>query len=120
MAFHMLQSMFIIYKLLFQWCKDVIQWKNIKMNKVSDNFKIYHVFNDIILEEAVRVAIDHFMIKKKELLTQLCMQYQQNMGEFSTAVASHYLNFLEEKINNTTNKGEQLLYSFVILSRRYI
>ena len=37
-AFHMLQSMFIVYKDMTQWAQNVVGWKKVNVNKVSKSF----------------------------------------------------------------------------------
>ena len=41
-AFHMLQSMFVVYKDMINWIRRVIEWKKVNINKVSDLFDTFH------------------------------------------------------------------------------
>ena len=87
-----------------KWCRDAIKQKKIKMNSVSDNFKCCHIFNNIILIEAERVVIDHYLIERKESLMNLFLLHKDNMAKFTTIVAAKYIQYLESKVVSTTDK----------------
>ena len=50
-AFHILQSIFVIYKDMMKWTQRVIEWKKININKVSDSFDTCRRLAMIVLEE---------------------------------------------------------------------
>ena len=64
-AFHMLQSMFIVYKDMIKWARRVIEWKKVNVNKVSDSFDTCRRLAMILLEELERLSIDMFIESKE-------------------------------------------------------
>ena len=60
-AFHMLQSIFVVYKDMIKWCQRVLDVKKINVNKVSDSFDTYRRHCYLILEELERLNIDLFI-----------------------------------------------------------
>ena len=50
-AFHMLQSIYIIYKDMMKWSQKLVNWKKIKVNKVSETFNTCPQLCMITLEE---------------------------------------------------------------------
>ena len=106
MAFHMLQCIFTIYAQLI-WCKDVIQWKRIKMNQVSDTFKSANIFHSIILQEAERVAIDHFLKNTSSSIINLYQQCNTLSNKLGVAVYLKYVQYLKDCIKTTTDEARK-------------
>ena len=40
MSFHMLQCIYIIFGEMMEWGKAIVDWKRIKLNKVSESFEL--------------------------------------------------------------------------------
>ena len=89
------------------------------MIKVSDNFKTAHIFDALVLEEAEQLVVDHCLSKMKSELLAFHDKFKLSLLEFSVAVASNYLDFVKRKLQNAKDEGIQLLYSYILLSRRY-
>ena len=55
MPFHMLQSIYILYDPLLLVSKECVDWKKLKMNKVSDNYRLACSLAFIVHEELTRL-----------------------------------------------------------------
>ena len=64
----MLQSIFIIYKDMMKWAKNVINWKKVNINKVSESFETCRHLCMLTLEEVERLAIDLFIIQNAKIV----------------------------------------------------
>ena len=65
MVFHMLQTLYTIYKPFMTWCIDILKWKRIKMSQILDCYKNANIFLNIVLDECERLAVDQFLYEEK-------------------------------------------------------
>ena len=63
-GFHMLQSIFVIYKDMIKWGKHVVDWKKVNVNKVSDSYDTCCRLCMMLLQELERLSIDLFLDSK--------------------------------------------------------
>ena len=109
MAFHMLQCIYSIYISLLKWSKDVLQWKRIKMNHVSDTLKSANIFQFIVLGEAEHLDIDHFLSAHKDLVLSIFQQLQSRSNAFIVKIAVKYIPFVKDTITKSTDKRQKML-----------
>ena len=65
-AFHMLQSIFIIYKDMMKWAQNVVGWKKVNVNKVSESLDMCRQLCMLTLQEIERLSIDLFLVEYEE------------------------------------------------------
>ena len=100
-AFHMLQSIYIIYKQMMLWGQKIVQWKKLNVLKVSESFDTYRQLCMIMLQEVERVLIDLFVTECNEDLTYLCMDSTNE--SIAITLSQLYFNF----INNFTSTDDR-------------
>jgi hypothetical protein len=116
-AFHMLQTIFDIYKHLINWSINIVEWKRIKKNKVSDCFQLSKQLIMLVLNEAERYLVDvmfhYYMSDDKK---------RQCTEDNATSVyifATCYLEFLDDNSWSANNKYRQMIKSFVKTGRKF-
>ena len=72
-AFHMLQSIYIVYKDMMNWAQKVVEWKKVNTNKVSESFDTCRQLCMMTLEEVERLSIDLFITHNIDELDFLCL-----------------------------------------------
>ena len=72
-AFHMLQSIYIVYKDMMNWAQKVVEWKKVNTNKVSESFNTCRQLCMMTLEEVERMAIDIFITDNNDNLEFICL-----------------------------------------------
>ena len=71
-TFHMLKSIFIVYKVTMKWLQKVFGWKKTNVNKVSEHFYTCCQLCMITLEELERLVIDLFLADAGVYIYVLC------------------------------------------------
>ena len=113
-AFHMLQSIYIIYKDMMKWAQSVVNWKKINVNKVSESFDMCRQLCMLTLQEIERLAVDTFLVEKEKEISSLCVQ---NNGDVGVVIASMY----NQYIMDMKSCDDRRLYmkGFVIMSTQF-
>ena len=70
-SFHMLQSIYIIYKDMMKWAQSVVGWKKVNVTKVSESFDMCKQLCMLTLQESERLAIDLFLVEKEDELLRV-------------------------------------------------
>ena len=60
MSFHMLQCIYVLYDPLLHVSKECIEWKKLKLNKVSDNYQLSVSLAFMAYEELNRLFIHQY------------------------------------------------------------
>ena len=109
-GFHMLQSIFVIYKDMIKWGKHVVDWKKVNVNKVSDSYDTCRRLCMMLLQELERLSIDLFLDSKYSSGTycELTM---------SIDIAKEYSSFLRN--NSTTDQRRQYMFGFIIMATEF-
>ena len=105
-AFHMLQSIFIIYKDMMNWSQKVVEWKKVNTNKVSESFDTCRQLCMLTLEEIERLAVDLYIADSSDDVPCICLD---------TTVCSKgiYVAMMYDKYVNTfTSTDKRRLYMF--------
>ena len=80
-VFHMLQSIYIIYKDMMKWAKNVVGWKKVNVHKVSESFDMCRQLCMITLYELKQLSVDLFLIEYEvELLLLTSIVNSNNVG----------------------------------------
>ena len=108
-AFHMLQSLFIIYKDMMKWAQAVVNWKKINVNKVSESFDACRQLCIITLEEVERVAIYLFLIDNT---AEIHMIVGDNVTDLTDTAAVVIAKMYNEYINILDSDDHRILYMF--------
>ena len=117
-AFHMLQSLFIIYKDMMKWAQAVVNWKKINVNKVSESFDACRQLCMITLEEVERVAIDLFLIEHTAEIQRIA---GENVTDVTDTAAIVIAKMYNEYINNMKSSDNRRLYmfGFIIMATQF-
>ena len=114
-AFHMLQSIFIIYKYMMKWSKNVINWKNVNVNKVSESFDTCRQLCMLTLEEVKRLAIDLFMVKNEKAVKDIFESEQTD--SIGLRVSRLYIEYIQEM--NSKDNRRLYMFGFIIMATQF-
>ena len=92
-AFHMLQSIFIIYKDMTRWAQYVVNWKKVNVNKVSESFDMCRQLCMISLQEIERLAVNLFFNKTEDEISSIC---GYNSNDVGVSIASMYNKYIHD------------------------
>ena len=117
-AFHMLQSIFIIYKDMMKWAQAVVNWEKINVNKVSESFDACRQLCMITLEEVERVAIDLFLIEHSAEIQRISGENVMDLTDTAAIVITKMYN---EYINDMKSSDNRRLYmfGFIIMATQF-
>lgn len=108
-AFHMLQSIYIIYKDMIKWGECVIDCEKVNINKVPDSFDTCRRLCMIILEELERLSID------------ICMLHKQSTAFSKTNmpidIGKQYILYLRNY--GSTDQRRQYIFGFIIMATEF-
>ena len=113
-AFHMLQSIFIIYKDMMKWTQQVVNWKKFNVNKVSESFDTCRRLYMMMLDEIERLAVDLFMNENEELITTMVESNIQNIGLHIAQMYNQYINSMK-----STDDRRLYLFGFITMASRF-
>ena len=85
-AFHMLQSIYIVYKDMMNWSQKVVEWKKVNTNKVSESFDTCRQLCMMTLEEIERLSIDLFITDNNDELEFICLDPTVTSKAISVAI----------------------------------
>ena len=73
-AFHMLQSMFIVCKDMMRWAQCVVNAEKINVNKAPESFDVCRKSCMTFLQEIKRLAVDLFLADKEDETSSTCVR----------------------------------------------
>ena len=136
-AFHMLQSIYDIYKPQMKWFINVVSWKKLKSTRVSECFQLAKRMSMYALAECERYLLDIFY-DSSDFDDQLGMNNYVLTGNNSTndgstdntgedqsdiatpyVFATKYLQFLEDNIESGDNEFRKFLISYTTALSRF-
>ena len=117
-AFHMLQSIFIIYKEMMKWAQTVINWKKMNVNKISESFDTCRQLCMLTLEEVERLAVDLFIVENDKTIKEI-LRLNINAATDSAGLkmARLYLDYIHEM--NTDDNRRLYRMGFIIMSTQF-
>ena len=119
MGFHMLQSIFVIFANFMDVCQNVIEWKKIKQNEVSECYELCRNMCFIDLEESSRLAWDLFLENKAATIIQLLETFTTNSNYLAIELAKMYSDFINEQANSSTDKFRIVTFNFIRVASMY-
>ena len=114
-AFHMLQSIYIVYKDMMKWSQKVVNWKKINVNKVSETFDTCRQLCMIILEEIERLVVDLFIIEHAEDLSLLSID--TSLKSMGVVVAGMYNGYISTVIS--TDDRRVYMFRFITMATAF-
>ena len=108
-AFHMLQSIFVIYKDMMKWTQRVIEWKKINVNKVSDSFDTCRRLAMMLLEELERLSVDLFIHKTAE--KSFSDEYK------SIDLGREYISFIHDHCSSDHRR--KYMFGYIIMATEF-
>ena len=118
-AFHMLQTVFDIFGLILKSVGQLLKWKKIKYNRVSDSFQAARSLCMILLEELERYLIDVMITiefsneEREEFDTHLARD------DFPILFSKKYIAFLKTNKWSEDNTARRYCCNFVVMARRF-
>ena len=113
-AFHMLQSIFIIYKYMMKWTQQVVNWKKLNVNKVSESFDTCRRLCMLMLDEIERLVVDLFLDENEELITKMVDSNRNNIGLHVARMYNQYINGMK-----STDDRRLYLFGFIIMATQF-
>jgi hypothetical protein len=111
MAFHMLQSIYIVFKKLLQWAQTIINWKKIQATKVSDNFRLSESLCLMLYEEIFRSLFFRYMKEKENDHNGFTYISDDNL--IAMKLSKGFLSYIESKVISTSdNRLKMQIYYF--------
>ena len=101
MAFHILQSIYIIYKDLLQWAQTSIEWKKLKPTKVSDNFRLSESLCLMLYEEIFRSLFFRYMKESEKEHNGFIYINDENL--IAVKLSKGFMQYIDEKVITTTD-----------------
>ena len=115
-AFHILQTIFSIFNVMFKWAQKVIQWKKITVHQVSDNFRMCKELCFLVLDEASRLSWDMFLYERKHKINEL-MSQNKSEEELCIDVSQNYILFINHERDNSPDEFRRYFFNFISMSR---
>ena len=114
-AFHMLQSIFIVYKDMMKWAQNVLGWKKVNVNKVSESFDMCRQLCMLTLQETERLTIDSFLVEYEDQLSLLTNAL--NRDSIGVTIISMYNTYAHDM----ESQDDRRLYlkGFIIMSTQF-
>ena len=112
-AFHMLQSIFNIYRCFMKTMQDCIGWKKMKLNKVSENYRPCLSLIDMVYEETFRILFFNYLISLNgETINDDISNEDMITEVYCLQIATGFQSFIQDKIDKTTDMRFRLLLCF--------
>ena len=112
MAFHMLQSVFIIFHSLIQWAVDTVKWKRIKITKVSQNFRLCRRLAFMLQEEIQRYTWDLFLFRSSKTI-DVIVKDSKDVGTIMINLTKHYITWIDRESRQTTDEHLKYLLNYL-------
>ena len=113
-AFHMLQSIFIIYKDIMKWTQQVVNWKKLNVNKVSESFDTCRRLCMLMLDEVERLAVDLFLDENEVLISKIVESDRNNVGLHIARMYNQYINGMK-----STDDRRLQFFGFIIMTTQF-
>ena len=118
MSFHILQCIYIIFGKMMEWGKAVVDWKRIKLNKVSESFELCKQLLFLMLDEASRLSWDLFVHENKLLINSI-INYSSGAEYVIFHITTAYCHFIDGKVETSCSNREKYFYSFIVMARKF-
>ena len=114
-AFHMLQSIFIIYKDMMKWAQNIINWKKVNVNKVSESLDTWRQLCMITLEEVERLTIDLFLVEHGKDIEEILNKTTTDTARLS--IAKLYMDIIHEIKSDDDRR--LFMFGFIIIGTQF-
>ena len=113
-SFHMLQSIYIIFKCFLKSIQECIGWKKVRYNKVSENYRTCVSMLDIAYEEVFRLLFYNFITSRITNTDLAILKNNVNCAEeiLAIALSQKFMSYLKECMNNSSDKRWRLFCCF--------
>jgi hypothetical protein len=118
-AFHMLQRIYDIFRMLIEWVAKLLKWQRIKFGKVSDSFQLAQSIVFLILEELEWYLVDVMINIEFDDDDRQCIQNMLRLDKFPVWFAKKYIEFLDSNNWSKNNIGRSYCCNFVVMARKY-
>ena len=82
---------------MMKWAQNVINWKQINVNKVSETFETCRQLCMLTLEEVERLTIDLFMIQNDNIVKELVLLHNNSTTKsLGLRIARLYIDYIHE------------------------
>ena len=115
-AFHMLQSIFIIYKDMMKWSQTVLNWKKVNVNKVSESFDTCRQMCMLTLEEVERLSIDLFMVRNDKSVEDI-IESSESADSIGLNITRLYIEYIHEMDSNDHRR--LYMFGFIIMATQF-
>ena len=117
-SFHMLQSIFDLFRPLIKWILNVVRWKKAKINHVSDSFQICRDLSFLALEECERYLMD--VMLTIELSEGERRQLMEDTNKIPSILSRMFNKFLSGAPSwSRNNNARKMILNFVQMTRKF-
>lgn len=116
-AFHILQCVYTIFRELLSTFQEVVDWKKIQKNHVSDCYNLSRQLCFLGLDECERYTWDLFILKHSKHIT--FMKKQISMEKFAIWLATRYKLFITNTLETSTDERMQYMMNFIIFASEF-
>ena len=113
-AFHILQSIFIVYNCFLKCIQQCLGWKKITYTKVSENYRLCNHMVDIAYEEVFRFLLFTFVSSNDEVVSSLNREEKDEL--IAIELATQFDSYVNTKSTETTDERFKLLLCFYKLT----
>ena len=103
MSFHMLQCIFNLYGGLLRVSQKCVEWKKIKVAKVSDNYRLCCSLAMLVYEEITRLLLIQFMNTVPD--DTIDNDSNDGLGLGAVTIAQRFLDYVNDIANTSTDKS---------------
>lgn len=116
MAFHMLQSIFIVFSTLIKWFVKIVKWKRINIGKVSHNFRLCRRLAFLVQEEIERYVWDLFLSENSNTI-QAILNNTDDVPTIMVNTTKHFIEWVQKEAGNTNDDRRKYLLNYIIIMR---
>ena len=119
MSFHMLQSIYILYKPLLLTAQKVLHWRHLNMSKVSECFRLSESLCFILYEEIFRMIFFEFL---EEECGNTPPGIEEDESVFCIKLITKFMRYIDNRIDRSKDYRKLYIYNFiklVILYKQY-
>ena len=119
-AFHMMQSIFNVYRCVLKTIKDCIGWKKMKLNHVSENYRQCCSLLDMVYEEIFRILFFTFLSTLEEEQVMHSTSNDSIPREtYSISLSRKFDLYINNKIASTTDERLKIMMCFYKLTHLF-
>ena len=117
MAFHMLQCVFTLFSGILKLMQEVLQWKRIRHEKVSESFALCKALLFLGLEELERLLWDVVIIENEVEISESLSNY--NANEYCIWFSEKYISCLQHMATIGTDMRQRYFSNFILVAREF-